>query len=406
MDFEIILGGLEDFEIVDNIRQANICLVNTCAFIESATQESIDTILEISQENPNVKLFVSGCLPQRYGKELIDLLPEVDLFLTCQNPRQAAEQIRSFLGLPEGKESYRRPLTPLPYAYVKISEGCDNRCSYCTIPSIKGGFRSRSQEKILQTAYQLADQGVRELILVAQDTTSYGKDLGVKNGLAKLLNVLHRIKGIEWIRIMYTHPAGWDDYLIDAVAEMDKVVKYIDLPIQHVSDSILERMGRRVTRKQIEVLIEKMRERIPMLALRTSLILGFPGEGHDEFNELVEFVEKQKFDRLGAFEYSAEEGTRALNWTDDVTQRTKTERRNMIMELQADISAFKNQSLIGQKLLVLVDQYDRDRNSTIGRTQWDAPEIDNTVILPETVQVGRFYRAEIQSADVYDLYAI
>ncbi len=405
VDFESILGDLLELEIVQSISDAGICIVNTCTFIESATQESIDTILEIKRDYPHVTLIVSGCLPQRYGEEIKSLVPEVDLFVSERDPNNMTAEVRSFLGLPAHTGTGRRRLTPQHYAYLKISDGCDNRCSYCTIPDIKGGYRSVKEVEILRTAHQLAEHGVLELILVAQDTTYYGRDTGAGNGFIKLLENINVISGLEWIRILYTHPAHWNDELIDAVARLDKVVKYIDMPVQHISDPVLQRMGRRVTRKQIEQLICKMRSRIPGLALRTSLIVGFPGEGEKEFNELKNFVREQEFDRLGVFQYSSENGTPAAGFTDQVPAEEKNERRHLIMETQAEISALKNRGLVGRELWVLVDQYEKETDTTIGRTQWDAPEIDNAVILPKTAPVGRFYRAEIKSAGVYDLYA-
>lgn len=406
-DLELILGGLQNqVEIVDSPDSADITLINTCSFIESAKTEAIDTILEavqLKETRPGHKVVVTGCLPQRYQNELVKEMPEVDLFIPFQDVGQITKSLAAFIDKKYQPTPARMRITPSHYGYLKISEGCNNRCSYCAIPSIKGNYRSFAMDRILEDARILADSGVRELIVVAQDTTVYGHDLGKDSSIVALLRELCAFDEFRWVRLMYTHPAHWSDQLINAIAGLDKVVKYIDLPLQHISDRLLKLMRRRVTRAEIERLLEKLRDRIPNLALRTSLIVGFPGETEGEFNELEGFVEKTRFDRLGVFTYSQEEGTRAARFADDVPETVKEERRSRIMELQADIALEKNEQLIGREIDVLIDECDDENNLAYGRSQWDAPEVDNNVIVEESLSVGRFYSVSIDSVSNYDL---
>lgn len=407
IDLEIILGSFDEHvEIVDDPTAADATLINTCAFIESSKRESIDSIfdiLQIKEENPQHKVLVTGCLPQRYREELKAELPEVDGIFPMVDATMTATQVRGFLQIENHAPTQRKAITPAHYSYLRIAEGCNNRCTYCAIPLIKGRYQSRPKAEILAEAKNLAQRGVKELMVVAQDTTFYGSDLQQKVSLPDILFELNEIKGLEWIRLMYTHPAHWDDVLIEAVAGLDKVVKYIDLPIQHISDRILHRMGRGVDRKQTESLIDRLRQRIPDLALRTSLIVGFPGETADEFEELLKFVQETRFERLGAFTYSHEEGTRAFSFPDDISEKVKADRQQQVMELQAEIAVQYNESLVNENLRVLIDEVDTERNIAIGRTQWDAPEIDNSVQIPLPAAVGKFYNAKITAADIYDL---
>jgi ribosomal protein S12 methylthiotransferase len=408
VDFEIILGGIsQDFQIVDDPGAADISIINTCSFIQSAKEEAIDAILEMAQFkklNPSLKILVTGCLPQRYRRQLAAELPEVDGFFYNTDALETTRQIRRFLGYHENFRYSRKSLTPGHIAYLKISEGCSNRCSYCAIPLIKGPFTSRSIAEILHEAQEMAEKGVKEIVVIAQDSTFYGQDLPNGPRIADVLQKLNDIPQLQWIRLLYTHPAHLEGSLIHALADLDKVVKYVDMPIQHISHRILQQMNRRVNRRHIEALINEIRRIIPDVALRTSLIVGFPGETQQEFEELFDFVKAVKFERLGVFTYSREEDTQAFSFKDNIPQKVKEQRQRLIMELQAEISLQRNESLVGQELLVLVDELNENDNTAIGRTQWDAPEIDNNVILPATVTVGQFYKTRIRSADVYDLY--
>ena len=409
VDLETVLAGIDrHVELVDDMAEADAVLINTCAFIESAKQESIDTILEISQlkkTRPHVRVLVSGCLPQRYQEELAQVLPEVDAFFNSTDAKQTQRQVREFLQLPTSCHSERKRLTPGHYAYLRIADGCDNRCSYCAIPLIKGGYRSRPMDEIVQEAESLCRDGAVELNLVAQDTTRYGRDLHNQNDLPRLLQRLADIPSLQWIRLLYTHPAHWSDDLMETVAGLDKVVKYIDLPVQHITDRMLERMRRHTTRQAIETLIETLRRRIPGLALRTTLMVGFPGETEKDFRELLQFIENTKFERLGVFTYSSEEGTEAFSWRDSVARAKKVDRQNIIMETQATMAAEHNSSQIGRAMRVLVDEVAAETGQSIARTAWDAPEIDNSVIVEGKLEPGRFYTVKIEGADTYDLFA-
>jgi len=408
IDLETILGGFGDHvEIVSDPAVADATLINTCAFIESSKRESIDSIFDILQiktENPQHKVLVTGCLPQRYQEELKAELSEVDGVFSMVDATKTAAQVRSFLQVENHTPVQRKRITPLHYSYLRIAEGCNNRCSYCAIPLIKGRYQSRPKSDIIAEAQNLAQRGVKELIVVAQDTTFYGRDLPDNVSLPEILSELNEIRDLEWIRLLYTHPAHWSEALIETVAGLSKVVKYIDLPIQHISDRILEKMGRGVNRKQTVSLIERLRQRIPGLVLRTSLIVGFPGETAEDFNELLQFIRDTGFERLGAFTYSHEEGTRAFSFPDDISEKVKADRQQQVMELQAEIAVEYNESLIDKNLRVLVDYVDMEQKLAFGRTQWDAPEIDNSVQIPLPANAGEFYNVRIRSADIYNLF--
>ncbi|MBN2410356.1 30S ribosomal protein S12 methylthiotransferase RimO [candidate division KSB1 bacterium] len=408
IDLEYILGSLDNsFHIVENFDDADVVIINTCAFIDPAKQESIDHILSALQKkknNSDFKVLVSGCLPQRYKEELSKEIPQVDEYFYSNDISLTIQQVRRYLKSESKKSETRVQITPQHYAYLKIADGCNNRCSYCAIPLIKGDYKSRPYRKILDEACYLADNGVKELLLVAQDTTFYGRDLGNKKSISDLLVSLNDIEGLEWIRLLYTHPAHWDDRLIETAAGLDKIVKYIDLPIQHISDTVLKRMGRKVNSTQIKTLIEKLRKNIPDLALRTSVITGFPGETEKEFQELLAFIKTIKFERLGAFAYSHEENTRAYEFDDDVPRKEKLRRQQKIMELQSQISYMNNKQLIGKTINVMIDENEEDQDYAVGRTQWDSPEIDNTVMIQSEVKAGEIYQVKIISADHYDLY--
>jgi len=409
VDLETILGGLANSAtIVDDIHKADAVIINTCGFIESAKRESIDSIFEIANYKalkPDLKVLVTGCLPQRYKEELATLIPEADQFFYSVPAETTLRDIQNYLNHPATEKPARHPLTPKHYAYLRIAEGCNNRCAYCAIPLIKGDFHSRPLEIVIDEAHQLVRSGVKEIMVIAQDTTYYGRDMPVNVSLDDVLLSLNNIKGLEWIRLLYTHPAHWRDSLIDVMASLSKVVPYVDIPIQHIADPVLKRMGRHTRRAEIELLISKIRDKMPDIALRTSIITGFPGETDADFAELYHFLQDVQFERLGVFTYSHEEDTRAYDLLDDVAYEVKLERQDKIMQLQADIADERNSALIGRDLTVLVDDVDVKNDVAYARSQWDAPEIDGNILLPARVVKGEFYTARITDAHVYDLFA-
>ncbi len=409
IDLEYILGGVQAYcTLTDSINNADAVLINTCAFIKNAKEESIGEIFKAvahRQQNPDLKIFVSGCLPQRYKETLKTELPEVNHFFQSTDAFQTQQQLLRYLTYQNATCVSRKKLSPSHYAYLQIADGCNNRCSYCAIPLIKGKYKSRPFDDIINEAQQLAASGTNELILVAQDSTMYGQDLKTNKQLSDLLCALDEISGFRWIRLMYTHPAHWNDQLIDTMADLEKVVNYVDMPIQHISEPVLKRMGRRVTRQDIVNVIQKLRRKLDNVTLRTTVITGFPGETDDHFKELLSFLEDVQFDRLGAFTYSHEEGTRAFEFYDDVPPEVKVERQQEIMELHAGISLQHNEEMVGQRFTVIVDEYEESNNLAIARTQRDAPDIDNTVLLFPDVKVGHFYDVIATAADTYDLEA-
>ena len=408
IDLEIILGRLGgQIDIVDDPRSAQRTIINTCAFITSAREESIQTILELislKEKNPAYKILVTGCLPQRYHNLLEKEIPEVNAFFDTLEPIRTADDIGTLLQVSVADPISRRRITPKHYAYLRIADGCDNRCSYCAIPIIKGPYRSRAFADILDEAWSLVDSGARELILVAQDTTGYGNDLTPRRSLSELLLTLQEIDRLRWIRLMYTHPARWDDQLIDIVAHATKIVKYVDVPVQHASDRILESMRRRVTQDDIRSLIRKLRDRIPGIRLRSSLIVGYPGETRKEYRQLVDFVREVEFDRLGVFTYSHEEDTSAHALSDIVSHKTKIARQENLLAIQAEISYHKNRQLVGKTVEAVVDEIDKENKTSIARTQWDAPEIDNTVLIPAIHRVGEFLKVRVTKAETFELW--
>ena len=404
VDSEILISRLKDnFKIVEKPEKAEIMIINTCGFIESAKQESIDKIFEaISlKEKGKVKsVYVMGCLSERYRNELEKEIPEVDKFF-------GVEQFSEILN--ELKVDYkyellgeREILTTGHFAYLKISEGCDNPCSFCAIPLIRGKHISRPMEEIIKEAEKLAWKGVKELIIIAQDTTYYGLDIYGERKLAELLLRLSQIDGVEWIRLMYTFPARFPEEVIDVIAQNPKLCKYVDIPIQHISDKILKSMRRGITKRKTIELLEKIREKIPDVAIRTSLIVGYPGETEKEFEELLDFVNEFKFERLGVFTYSQEEGTPAFELGDPIPNEEKERRMSLLMAAQHDIIVEKNEKMVGKKLKVLIDR--KEKNYYVGRTQWDAPEIDLEVLVEgKNLKVGEFYQVEIYDFFEYDL---
>jgi ribosomal protein S12 methylthiotransferase len=404
VDSEILMSKLKNkFQIVEKPEKADLVVVNTCGFIDSAKQESIEKIfemVELKEKGKVESVYVMGCLSERYKNELEKEIPEVDKFFGVEK----FEEILNTLGVPDKYEllGERELLTPKHYAYLKISEGCDNPCSFCAIPLIRGKHISRPIEEIIKEAKKLAWKGVKEIIIIAQDTTYYGLDIYGKRKLPELLNRLSEIDGIEWIRLMYTFPAKFPTEVLDIMAQNPKICKYIDIPIQHISDKILKSMRRGITKRKTIELLEKIRESVPEVAIRTSLIVGYPGETEKEFEELLDFVYTFKFDRLGVFTYSQEEGTKAFELGDPVSPEEKERRMALIMNAQHDIIVEKNEKMIGRKFKVLIDRKERD--FYIGRTQWDAPEIDLEVLVEGNgIKIGNFYEVEIYDIFEYDL---
>lgn len=394
VDAEIMLSKLLEggFEIVNDPSEADLIIVNTCAFIESAKKESIENILDMAsykEDYPSVRILVTGCLAERYRSEIFEEIPEVDGVIGIGADNDICEICDKLLSF-EKVEEYppkenlcfdgnRILTTPSYSAYIKIAEGCSNNCTYCAIPSIRGKYRSRPAESILAEAEKLAKDGVKELIVVAQDTTRYGEDLYGRNALAPLLRSLCKIDGIEWIRILYLYPERIDDSLIDAIAEEDKIVKYMDIPVQHCSERVLKRMNRQGNRQSLTALFNKIREKIPDVTLRTTFIAGFPGETEEEFEELCDFVSEMKFERMGCFAYSEEEGTPAVRLDGMLLEEERNRRADIVNDLQSEILDSVNESLIGKELSAIVEDYDGYTDSYYGRTTMDAPEIDTQI---------------------------
>ena len=418
-DTENMMGLLAEngFEITPNPEEAEVVVVNTCGFIESAQQESIDTILEMAQykEKNCTLLVVCGCLAQRFAEEIRQEMPEVDVIVGTTAFDEIVEAINE--GLKGKKNSYiydinkdvrenlpRIRTTPRAVAYLKIAEGCDNKCTYCAIPYIRGKYRSRSEECVLAEAEALAADGVREIIVVAQDTTRYGIDLYGEKRISQLLRKLCKISGIEWVRVHYSYPEEIDDELIKTISEEDKIVKYLDIPVQHGSSSVLRRMGRKTTRSRLEELIKKLRAQIPDITLRTSIIAGFPGETEEEFEELCDFLESVKFDRVGVFAYSCEEGTPAAKMNGQLPEEIKETRRDKVMELSQRISLERNNSMIGKTVRVITEGF--EENLYYGRSGGESIEIDPKIYFGahRELNAGDFVDVTIKSADIYDLY--
>ena len=420
-DSEEMLGLLtgNGHEIVDSEEEAEVIVINTCCFIHDAKEESVENILEMAEYKKAGTckvLIVTGCMAQRYKAEIIEEVPEVDAVLgttsymdilkaideACQGNH--FQEFRDINELPE--DSGRRVLTTGGhYGYLKIAEGCDKHCTYCIIPSLRGRFRSVPQERLIAQAKHMAEQGVKELILVAQETTMYGTDLYGKKTLHLLMKELCKIKGIRWIRVLYCYPEEIYDDLIQVMKEEKKICHYLDLPIQHASDRILKRMGRRTTRAQLTATIEKLRKEIPDIVLRTTLITGFPGETEEDHQELMEFVDEMEFDRLGAFTYSPEEGTPAETMEGQIPEEIKEERRDEIMELQQEISLEKGNDRIGQELLVMIEGKVSGESAYIARTYGDAPKVDGYIFVQtgELLMTGDFAKVRVTGALEYDL---
>ena len=421
VDSEVMLGLLDKkgYQIVDSEEDADIIVVNTCCFIHDAKEESIQTILEMAEYKKEGKLkalIVTGCLAQRYQQEIIDEIPEVDAVLGTTSYDHIVEAVEEALAgnghvvledvdaLPDVKEK-RLVTTGGHYAYMKIAEGCDKHCTYCIIPKLRGNYRSVPMEKLLAEAKDLADQGVKELILVAQETTVYGKDLYGEKSLHKLLRELCKISGIQWIRILYCYPEEIYDELIQTIKEENKVCHYLDLPIQHASDAVLKRMGRRTSKAQLVEIIEKLRKEIPDISLRTTLITGFPGETQEQHEELKDFVDEMEFDRLGVFTYSPEEDTPAATMTEQIPEEVKEDRQAELMELQQEIAFDLAEDMVGREVLVMIEGKVADENAYVGRTYKDAPNVDGLIFIntDEELLSGDFARVRVTGALEYDL---
>ncbi len=421
VDAEIMLADLkkEGFELVGDAALAEVVIINTCGFIESAKKESIEQILEmglLKKEGRIKKIVVTGCLAQRYKEELAQEIPEADIILGIGSNSELCSAIKKSFENDEQILSFNdktclalegdRVLTTLPfYAYLKIAEGCDNNCTYCAIPKIRGRYRSREMGSIISEAKSLALAGVEEIILVAQDTTRYGLDLYGKPSLSKLLYELNKIEGIRWIRVLYAYPEVIDDELIEAFKTLPKVVKYIDIPIQHSNSEILKKMNRKGDSQSLLNLINKLRENIPDIVLRSTVITGFPSESEEQFLELCEFLKKAKFERLGCFAYSCEEGTPAAKIKPQIPKEVAEERADIIMRSQMRISDEFNESRVGKTLGVFVEGFDKYGECYFGRSAYDAPEIDGKVFFSSKspLRIGDYVKVKIEEAMDYDL---
>ena len=408
VDSERLLNQLKvnNFDLQEDPNQAETVIINTCGFIEAAKQESINTIINavnLKQEGTLKKVIVAGCLSERYKEELEKEIPEVDAYFGTEN----YEGILKKLGgeLKHNLLGERLLTAPSHTAYLKISEGCDHPCSFCAIPLMRGKHKSKIKEDLIREAEFLAKNNTKELIIIAQDTTDYGIDIYEKRIIADLLNELSEIDGIEWIRLMYAYPSKFPDTLIDEIASNPKVCKYVDIPLQHISDSVLKSMRRGTTAKRTKELLYKLRENVPDLALRTTFIVGYPNETEKDFKELCDFVSEIKFDHMGIFTYSVEENTASFVLGNPVNDELKEERKNILMEMQKEISLEKNKNLVGKKINVLLEN--KENNYYTGRSYRDAPEIDGEILIPENndkIEFGKFYTAEIFDYNEYDLF--
>lgn len=414
VDTEMCIGLFkkEKFEIVNDPKQAEIIVVNTCGFIESAKQEAINTLLEMAQYKESAKckyLIAMGCLVQRYKKELEKSMPEVDLFLSLDEYENMWDKIAELVNVPKSENTLdymdRIVSTGNSTAYLKIAEGCSNRCTYCAIPNIRGPYISRPIEEVLKEAEKLASSGIKELIVIAQDTTKYGIDLYGESKLAYLLENLCKIDGIKWIRFLYAYPESITDELIEVVRKNEKICKYFDIPLQHYSDSVLKRMNRQSDSKSIKNLIEKIRERIPNVILRTTLMVGFPSETEDDFFELYEFVNNAKFEKMGAFKYSKEDGTPASRIKEQVHYKTKDSRYRRLMELEQKIAEIKLEEKIGNTYEAIVDSITKDGKTIICRSYMDIPDEDGVILVKNNgkVKIGDFINCIITDRKGYDL---
>ena len=408
VDSERLLNQIRanNFKLTEDPNNADTIIINTCGFIEAAKKESIDTILSavaLKLEGKVNKVIVAGCLSERYKNELVKEIPEVDAYFGTEN----YEAILKELG---GELKYnllgeRLLTTPSHTAYLKISEGCDHPCSFCAIPLMRGKHKSKPIDDLLKEAEFLSKNGAKEIVIIAQDTTDYGKDIYSKRSLASLLKQLTAIEGIEWVRLMYAYPSHFPNDVIDEIASNPKICKYVDLPLQHISDNVLKSMRRGVTGKITRELLAKLRERVPDITIRTTFIVGYPNETEKDFEELCEFVKDIKFDRFGVFPFSVEENTSSFILGDQIPEKEKQRRKDKLMEIQKEISLKKNKSFVGKKLKVLVET--REGEYYVGRTYRDAPEVDGEILIPlndEKIILGKFYTVEVFDYNEYDLF--
>ena len=421
VDTEVMLGMLASrgYEMTNDEQEADIIVINTCCFIHDAKEESIQNILDMAEykKNGNAKaLIVTGCMAERYRQEILDEIPEVDEVLGTTAYDRILDAVDAALAGQHEVMTADLDALPLPetkrlvttgghFAYLKIAEGCDKHCTYCIIPKIRGNFRSVPMERLLKEAQDLAEQGVKELILVAQETTLYGKDLYGEKSLPKLLRELCKISGIRWIRILYCYPEEITDELIQVMKEEPKICHYLDLPIQHANDTILKRMGRRTSKQELIDIVQKLRKEIPDICLRTTLITGFPGETQEQHEEVMEFIDTLEFDRLGAFTYSPEEDTPAATFEDQIDETVKEDRQADIMELQQEIAFDKAEDMIGREVLVMIEGKVADENAYVGRTYRDAPNVDGLIFINTDVELisGDFAKVKVTGALDYDL---
>ena len=421
VDTEVMLGMLASrgYEMTNDEQEADIIVINTCCFIHDAKEESIQNILDMAEykKNGSAKaLIVTGCMAERYRQEILDEIPEVDEVLGTTAYDRILDAVDAALAGQHEVMTADLDALPLPetkrlvttgghFAYLKIAEGCDKHCTYCIIPKIRGNFRSVPMERLLKEAQDLAEQGVKELILVAQETTLYGKDLYGEKSLPKLLRELCKISGIRWIRILYCYPEEITDELIQVMKEEPKICHYLDLPIQHANDTILKRMGRRTSKQELIDIVQKLRKEIPDICLRTTLITGFPGETQEQHEEVMEFIDTLEFDRLGAFTYSPEEDTPAATFEDQIDEEVKEDRQADIMELQQEIAFDKAEDMIGREVLVMIEGKVADENAYVGRTYRDAPNVDGLIFINTDVELisGDFAKVKVTGALDYDL---
>ena len=406
-DSEVLISQLKaNNKNVVHEGDGNIVVINTCGFIDNAKQQSIDTILEYSDKKNQGKidkLYVTGCLSERYKDDLEKEIPDVDKYFGTTDLPHLLKHLRA---------DYKSELigerflsTPKNYAYLKISEGCDRKCSFCAIPLMRGKHKSRSMEDIVHEAKKMASQGVKELILIAQELTYYGLDLYKERSISKLLQKLCDLEGIEWVRLHYAYPSGFPNELIDTIKNEEKICNYLDIPLQHISDEILKSMRRGSTKLKTNNLITNLRKQIPEISIRTTLIVGYPGETKTHFKELCDWVKEMKFERLGCFKYSHEENTHAYNLIDDVTEDEKQRRLEKIMSIQKEISRELNQKKIGNEIICLIDRF--ESGYYIGRSEYDSPDVDNNILIKSDnihLRIGEFYNVIIDDASDYDLF--
>jgi ribosomal protein S12 methylthiotransferase len=411
VDSEILMHQLKEnkFDVIhDSEEDANIVIINTCGFIDRAKEESINTILLYAEEKieGNIeKLYVTGCLSERYKTDLEREIPEVDAYFGTMELPALLEKLEA--DYKQDLIGERMLLTPPHYAYLKISEGCNRTCSFCAIPLMRGKHISRTIESLVAEAKNLAKNGVKELMLIAQELTYYGLDIYKKRALSELLEALNGLEGIEWIRLHYAYPSKFPTEVFDSIQQLPKLCKYLDMPLQHVSDTVLKNMRRQISKAETVELIKTAREKVPGIALRTTFWVGFPGETEEDFQELLEFVKEMRFERVGVFQYSHEENTSAHEFNDDVSVELKEERTNKLMELQREISAELNQEKIDKEMRVLIDR--KESGYFVGRSEFDSPEVDNEVLIEATgntyVRIGDFVNVRIIDATEYDLFA-